>query len=94
MTCCGADFETTFCPNCGLANQDRLHSIQIAPSATPSRRNSAPPRTPNNSFEKGKRLDERGIPFLNREAKPLLMKDHFDKSKYRDTVTLGQKGNG
>lgn len=52
------------------------------------------PRQPNNSFEKGKRLDERGIPFLNREGKPLHMKDSFRKSDYRDTVTLGQKGNG
>lgn len=86
MTCshCGTEWtdRSTFCPECGYADQERLRSVRIAPSAMPTRKNSVPPARPNNSFEKGHRLDERGLPYLNSDGQPLKMKETFDPRKY------------
>jgi hypothetical protein len=61
---------------------EAVRSIRISPSATPNRRNDIPPRTPNNSFEKGNRTDERGISYLDKDGKPLKMKESFRKKDY------------
>lgn len=90
---CETEFQKTFCPNCGLANQEVLGSIQIAPSAMPSRKNAIPPRRSNNSFERGNRLDERGLPLLKPNGKPMKMKDRYDPKKYgREKVTIPSNG--
>lgn len=75
---------------------DAIRSINISPSATPNRRNSIPPRTPNNSFERGNRTDERGIAYLDRDGKPLKMKESFNKKDYesgRESIKISAGGN-
>lgn len=81
------------CVRCGeaidLGHNDDLASVQIAPSAMPSRLNGIPPRRPNNSFEKGNRLDDRGVPYLDKHGSPLKMKDPFRPSDYgRERITI------
>lgn len=40
-------------------------TVQVSPAATPTRtKYLKPPRTPNNSYEKGIPTDERGMPYL------------------------------
>jgi hypothetical protein len=83
------------CSGCGdilpsrlILNED-LASVQIAPSAMPSRLNGIPPRRPNNSFEKGIRRDDRGVPFLDKQGSPLKMKETFRPSDYgRERITI------
>lgn len=40
----------------------KVHSIQVSPSAMPSRRNSIAPARPMNSWERGVVRDDRGLP--------------------------------
>ena len=72
---------------------EKMKSIQVSPSAMPSRRNDKPPRRPNNSFEKGNRLDDRGLPYLDKDAMPLKMKEDFRPEKYggREKITVNTK---
>ncbi len=100
MTCfhCGHNRETgNYCPQCGRVDLDALRSVQVSPSATPSRKNSVPPSRPNNSFERGVRKDDRGIPYLDSNGKPLRLKEKFDRKLYakaeRPSVTLSTGGN-
>ena len=75
---------------------ETIRSINISPSATPNRRNNIPPRTPNNSFEKGVRKDERGLPYLNAEGKAVRMKESFNKKAYepgRESIKISAGGN-
>lgn len=84
------------CPHCKAVDLDRLRSINVQPSATPSRKNSIAPRRPNNSFEKGRRTDSRGLSYLNSDGQPLKMKESFDRSKYwedRTSITVSNGGN-
>jgi len=80
------------CSACGQIILDvpdhDLLSVRVAPSAMPSRLNGIAPRTPNNSFEKGIRRDERGVPYLDSQGTPLRMKDTFRKSDYREVITI------
>lgn len=82
------------CSLCGLAMPSQrmriedLASVQVAPSAMPSRLNGIAPRTPNNSFEKGIRRDERGVPYLDSQGSPLRMKEPFRKADYRESITI------
>jgi len=86
---------TNTCTRCGRFDREVLESIQISPSATPTSRNSIPPRTPNNSFEKGTRHDERGLAYLDHNGQPLKMKEPFDKRKYggRESIQVNSGGN-
>jgi len=77
---------------CGRIDREAIESIQISPSATPSRRNSIPPRTPNNSFEKGVRRDERGVPLLDKDASPLHLGEGFNKRSYERSVSPHSSG--
>jgi hypothetical protein len=54
----------------------------VSKQGIPSQWNKVPPRRPNNSFERGRRLDERGLSYLDGHGKPLKMKEAFDPSKY------------
>lgn len=49
----------------------KIKTIQIAPSATPSRRNTIAPRAPQNSWERGIAKDERGMPLLDASNEPI-----------------------
>lgn len=40
----------------------KVHSVQVSPSAMPSRRNTIPPARPMNSWERGVVRDDRGLP--------------------------------
>lgn len=49
--------------NCGPC---RWQTVAIAPSAMPTRHNDIPPRTPNNSWEKGVAVHKpSGMPYLD-----------------------------
>lgn len=85
------------CVKCGrITMEEKLASIQISPSATPSRKNNLPPRRPNNSFEKGNRTDERGIAYLNEHGSPMKMGEYFDPRKWetkeRNRINLDTHG--
>ncbi len=85
ITCpyCGANRRKgNGCRKCGRVDLEVLRSIQISPAANPTSRNNIPPRVPNNSFERGNRLDERGLPYLDPGGSPLKMKESFDRNKY------------
>lgn len=71
------------CRSCGAVDLDRLRSVQISPSAMPTRRNAIAPRRPEaDSFAKGIRKDERGVPYLDTNGKQLRMKESFDPKSY------------
>lgn len=83
------------CRGCGHIDREVIESVQISPSATPSRKNAIPPRTPNNSFEKGVRKDERGVPYLDTDMSPVHFKESFNKRAYERSVgTTDSGGNG
>lgn len=46
----------------------KLATIQWSPAATPSRRNTVPPKPPQNHWEKGIVRDDRGMPLLNEKG--------------------------
>jgi hypothetical protein len=48
--------------------------------------NNIPPRTPNNSFERGVRKDERGVPYLDKDASPIHLKESFNPRAYERNV--------
>lgn len=63
----------------------KFRSIQISPAATPNRtqarRAAHPPRTPNNSWEKGIATDERGMPLLGKDAEPIGVKQYAEQRR-------------
>lgn len=57
---------------------EKLLSIQIGPSCTPSKRSSAPPKTPDNTWEKGELSEDRRsgtMPILNSDLSPVSIKE-------------------
>ncbi len=56
----------------------KLRSIQFTPSCTPTRRNTIPPRTPQNSWERGVATDDRGMPLLDKNLSPIGLKEAAD----------------
>lgn len=82
------------CPSCGRVDLDALRSVHISYEVNPSRMNDIPPSQPNNSFEKGIRKDRRGLPYLDRDGKPLRIKESFNPKDYGDaTVQVSTGGN-
>lgn len=84
------------CPKCGRIDREVYDSIQISPQVKGISRNHLPPRTPNNSFEKGNRLDERGLAYLDHAGSPLKMKETFDETKYnggKEVIKISTGGN-
>lgn len=83
----------TFCSGCGESlnplDLARFSNQRVSKQGIPSQYNNVPPRRPNNSFEKGRRLDERGVPYLDKAGKPLTMKAAFDKRKYDSSIRVG-----
>lgn len=57
-----------------------------------ARHTSAPPSKPNNSWESGIRKDERGLPFLDRNAQPLRMGESFNSRQYREVINVSTGG--
>jgi hypothetical protein len=53
----------------------KLRSIQFSPACTPTRRNTIPPRTPQNSWERGVATDSRGMPLLDSNCQPIGLKE-------------------
>ena len=49
----------------------KIRTIQWSPACTPTRRNTIPPRSPSNSWERGIAKDERGMPLLDASGSPL-----------------------
>jgi hypothetical protein len=63
-----------YCIHCGRElSQDELDIVSQVPAA---------PSRPNNSFEKGARLDERGLPYLDANGQPIRMKESFNPREY------------
>ncbi len=93
---CGANRRKgNSCRKCGRVDLEVLRSIQLPPSINPTSRNNIPPRTPNNSYEKGNRMDERGLPFLDATGSPLKMKESFDRHNYagNESIRISTGGN-
>tara|TARA_R100000742_G_C4259626_1_gene77439 strand:+ start:216 stop:431 length:216 start_codon:yes stop_codon:yes gene_type:complete len=57
--------------------------LNIAPSATPSIKNNIAPRRPNNSWERGTRKDDRGVPYLDKKLEPVKMGEKFNEYDYK-----------
>lgn len=74
------------CRNCGRIDLDTLRSINISYKVNPSRMNSVPPRSSNNSFERGIRKDKRGLSYLDKNGRPLRMGELFNPRDYGDTT--------
>lgn len=57
----------------------RAKGVQVSPSATPSRRNTIPPRTADPAWERGlageRRCDGSFMPYLNEHGSPLHVKE-------------------
>ncbi len=66
--------NTAYCVHCGRQLPEEEWDLV--------RRVSAPPRRPNNSFEKGIRTDERGLPYLDANGQPLRMGEPFNPRDY------------
>lgn len=60
---------------CGGACRRTVAPVQWSPQATPNRKSSAPPRTPDNSWERGELTDHRNMPVLGGDLEPLTVKD-------------------
>lgn len=65
------------CKHCGRIVKDELELYVLG-----SLRLRVAPARPNNSFERGVRRDERGLPYLDANGRPLRMKEPFDPRKY------------
>lgn len=67
--------------------KEKIKSIQFSPAATPSRRNSIPPKVnkDSNSWERGIVRDDRGMPLLDENLQPVGMKEYVNnKHKYEE----------
>ena len=82
----------TRCSGCGkVLDADDMVSIsakRTSKQGIPSQWNGVAPRRGNNSFEKGNRFDERGLPYLDAGGKPLKIKEPFDKRDYSSAITI------
>lgn len=76
------------CKGCGRVDLEALRSIWVSYDVNPSRMNDVAPRRPNNSFEKGTRYDERGLPYLNENGQPLRMKESFNPEHYKRNKSI------
>lgn len=65
------------CRHCGREVKDELELYILG---SPHLR--VAPTRPNNSFERGIRRDERGLPYLDASGQPLRMGEGFDPRKY------------
>ncbi len=75
------DFQTIngkhYCKECGRLVQDDLELYILG---SPHLRSA--PRRGGNSFERGIRRDERGLPYLDENGQPLRMKESFNPRHY------------
>jgi len=75
------DHTRNFCTKCSSVVDTIV--MNIAPSAMPSTKNHVPPRKPNNSWEKGIRKDNRGVPYLDKTGQEVRMGEKFNKYDYK-----------
>jgi hypothetical protein len=70
----------SYCKHCGrlVSDSDELLVIE-------DKSRSKPPRVPNNSFERGVRRDNRGLPYLDKNGNPLRMKESFNPRDYGES---------
>lgn len=77
-----------FCPDCGRAQLDVLRSLNVSPSATPTRTrrvmsdSSDAAKRNSNAWERGIAVDRRGMPFLDEHLEPVSIKE-FTENRYR-----------
>lgn len=67
----------------------KLRSIQISPSAMPSRRNKIAPRGGGNSWEKGVPTNSRGMPILDPKTGAPMGQARY--AEMRSTVEEGRR---
>jgi hypothetical protein len=60
----------------------KVKTVQVSPAAMPTRGNpSVPPAKPQNSWERGRVLDSRGLPITDANGNALAVKDAADNRK-------------
>lgn len=67
------------CSTGSMCFKHKIRTIQWSPSCTPSRRNTIPPKAPNNAWERGIAKDERGMPLLDSNCEPIGLKEMANK---------------
>jgi hypothetical protein len=74
------------CGKCWKCEDGRgcIHTVSISPSATPSRRNTIAPRTPDPAWERGIPVDRRGMPQLDETGAPMHAKKYAEKRSQID----------
>jgi hypothetical protein len=76
------DKDTYKCLNCHRKVEHReLVRIRGA-------RPNGPPSGSKNSWERGIRSDERGVPYLDKAGSPLSMGEPFNPREYKETYTI------
>ena len=82
----------TRCSGCKkVLTPDEMMTVSAKPvskQGIPSQWNNVAPRRPNNSWERGVRRDERGVPFLDKAGNPVRVSAPFDKRDYDDTIRI------
>lgn len=75
----------------------RIKTIQIAASATPTRRNNVAPRKPDPAWERGRagehRVDGSFMPYLKPDLSPIGVKHMQDKRTVYETSRKDQLAN-
>lgn len=67
--------------------REKIKSINISPSATPTRRNNVPPKVnpDSNAWERGVVRDSRGMPLLDEFGQEVGLKEYAqDRKKYKE----------
>jgi hypothetical protein len=78
----------SFCRHCGREIRTEAEFYVV------SRHGASVPRRPNNSFERGVRRDNRGLPYLDSKGRPLRMKEPFDRRDYGESpIVIPSGGN-
>lgn len=80
----------TRCSGCGKhLTLDDLKTVSAKPvskQGIPSQWNNVAPHRPNNSWERGVRTDERGVPRLDKAGMPVHMGSEFNKRDYESNT--------
>jgi len=82
----------TYCGKCRteLTFEDlrQVSNARVSKQGIPSQWNNVPPPRPNNSWEKGNRFDDRGIPYLDKKGLPLKVKEPFKRTDYENRIEI------
>src|SRR5215472_16144872 len=82
------DFDDPDCPTC------RLRSIQLDPmTVKPESHNLVAPAGNRNSWERGRALDHRGMPYLDENCNPIPVKRFAEnRAKYEESIRRNHQG--